>query len=106
MAKYWFQANYVGKGVAGLLQEGGSSRKKAATQVIESVGGTLESFYYAFGDVDAVGVADLPDAASAAAASLIINASGAVALRLTPLITVEEMDAATEKRPSYRPPGQ
>jgi uncharacterized protein with GYD domain len=106
MAKYLAQGNYVGKGVEGLLKEGGSSRKEAATRAIESVGGTVDSFYYAFGDVDVVGVVDFPDAASAAAASLIINASGAVTLKLTPLITVEEMDEATKKDPSYRPPGQ
>ena len=106
MAKYFYQGNYVGEGVAGLLKEGGSSRKEAAKRVIESVGGTLESIYYAFGDVDVLGVVDLPDVASAAAASLIINASGAVTIKLTPLITVEEMDEATKKDPSYRPPGQ
>jgi uncharacterized protein with GYD domain len=106
MAKYLLQGNYVGKGVTGLLKEGGTSRKEAATRVIESVGGTLDSLYYAFGDVDVVGVADFPDAASAAAASLVVNASGAVTIKLTPLITVEEMDAATKKDPSYRPPGQ
>lgn len=106
MAKYLFQANYVGAGVAGLRKEGGSKRREAAQQVIASVGGTLESFYYAFGDVDAVGIVDMPDVASAAAASLIINASGAIELKLTPLITPEEMDAASGKQPTYRPPGQ
>lgn len=105
MAKYLFQANYVGEGVAGLMKDGGSGRVEAARQVIGSVGGTLESFYFAFGDVDAVGFVDMPDAASAAAASLIINASGRIAVKLTPLITVEEMDRAAEMHPSYRPPG-
>lgn len=106
MPKYLFQANYVGKGIEGLMKEGGSRRREAGKQVIESVGGRLESFYYVFGDVDAVGVIEVPDAASAAAASMMINASGAVTIKLTPLMSPEEIDEASKKQPSYRPPGQ
>lgn len=106
MAKYLYQGKYVGKGVEGLLKEGGSRRREAAREVVESVGGTLDSIYYAFGDVDVLGVIDFPDTASAAAASLLINASGAVTIKLTPLMTPEEIDEATKKNPSYRPPGQ
>lgn len=105
MPKYLFKANYVGKGIEGLMKEGGTRRKEAATKVVESVGGRLESFYYAFGEADAVGVVDAPDAASAAAVSMIINASGAVTIKLTPLMTPEEIDAASKKSPAYRPPG-
>jgi uncharacterized protein with GYD domain len=61
--------------------------------------------YYAFGDTDVYAICDLPDNASATAVSLLINASGAVSLNLTPLITVEEVDAAAAKTPSYRAPG-
>ena len=66
MAKYLVQGNYVGAGVAGLLKEGGSSRREAASKAIESVGGTLESMYYAFGDVDVYAIVEMPDTASAA----------------------------------------
>ena len=106
MAKYLFKGSYVGKGIEGLMKEGGTARREAASKVMASVGGTLECFYYAFGQDDVVGVVDLPDVASATAVSLIINSSGAVNLKLTPLITPEEVDAASKKKPSYRPPGQ
>jgi uncharacterized protein with GYD domain len=106
MAKYLFKACYVGKGVEGLLKEGGTARREAAAKAMASVGGKLESFYYAFGEDDVIGVIDMPDVASATAASLVINASGAVSLKLTPLILPEEVDAASKKHPSYRPPGQ
>ncbi len=106
MAKYLYRACYVGKGVEGLMKEGGSKRREAAAKAMESVGGKLESFYYAFGEDDVLGVCDMPDVPSAVAASLIINASGAVTLKLTPLITPEEVDAAAKKHASYRPPGQ
>ncbi len=61
--------------------------------------------YYAFGDTDVYGICDFPDNASATACSLLINSSGAVAISLTPLMTPEEIDAAAEKSPTYRPPG-
>ena len=41
------------------------------------MGGKLESFYYAFGDDDVFGIADMPDDASGVAFSMMINASGA-----------------------------
>lgn len=105
MAKYLIRANYLGDGIKGLMAEGGTKRQEAARSAIESVGGTLDSMYYAFGDTDVYGICDFPDDASATALSLLINASGAVSARLTPLMTPEDVDAATAKSPSYRPPG-
>ena len=106
MAKYLIQGNYVGEGVKGLLSEGGSSRREAVSKFLESVGGKLEAFYYAFGRTDVYAIADLPDHASAAAASLAANAAGAVKVKITVLMTPEEVDAAAKKAPDYRPPGQ
>jgi len=60
MTKYLFQANYVGEGIKGLMREGGSKRRDAVVQALESVDGSLESFYYAFGESDVLGVFDLP----------------------------------------------
>lgn len=105
MAKYLFRGNYVGDGVKGLMAEGGSKRRDAARAAIESVGGTLDCMYYAFGEHDVFGIGDFPDDASATALSLMINASGKVTLSLTPLMTPEDLDAAASKTPSYRPPG-
>lgn len=105
MGKYLVKANYAGDGVKGLMTEGGTKRKEAASAAIESVGGSLDCMYFAFGDTDVYGICDFPDAASATATSLLINASGAVKLTLTPLMTAEDIDAAAAKTPSYRPPG-
>ena len=106
MPKYLLQANYVRDGIKGLMKEGGSSRRAAAEKAIKSLGGTLESFYYAFGDTDAFLIADAPDNVTMAALSLSVAASGAVATKTTVLLTPEEIDAATKKTPSYRAPGQ
>ena len=56
MAKYFFQASYVGEGPKGLLKEGGSKRRETVANLIAGMGGTLESFYYAFGEDDVVAV--------------------------------------------------
>jgi len=106
MPRYLLQANYVGEGIKGLLKEGGTSRRAAAQKAIESVGGTMEAFYFAFGETDAYVVAEVPDQVSMAALALTISASGAVATRTVVLMTAEEVDAATKKTPSYRAPGQ
>lgn len=105
MSKYMFKGSYTADGVKGLMQEGGSKRRDAATAAIESVGGSVDCFYYAFGDTDVVGFADFPDDASATAVSLLINSSGAVNLSITPLMTAEDVDAAAAMTPAYRPPG-
>ena len=105
MGKYLIQANYMGEGIAGLMQDGGTKRRAAAEAALASVGGSLDAFYYAFGDVDVFGIASAPDDASAAAVSLMINASGAVRVKLTPLMTAEDLDAAASKTPAYTPPG-
>jgi uncharacterized protein with GYD domain len=46
MPKYMVQASYVGEGLKGLLKEGGTKRREEVAQVIEGMGGKLESFYY------------------------------------------------------------
>ena len=106
MPKYMFEGTYVGDGVKGLMQEGGTKRRDALAEALTSVGGSLESFYYAFGYYDVLGVFEAPDDASAAALSLLINSTGNVNVRLKPLMTVEDIDEAAKKTPSYRAPGQ
>jgi uncharacterized protein with GYD domain len=105
MPKYLARANYVGEGIKGLMTEGGTSRRDTVKASLESVGATLEAFYYAFGETDVFGIADFPDEASATAWSLMVNSSGAVRLHLVPLMTPEDVDAAAAKTPSYRAPG-
>jgi uncharacterized protein with GYD domain len=106
MPKYLVQANYVGEGIKGLLKEGGSSRRAAVEKLFASLGGKVEAFYYAFGDTDLFVIADAPDNVTAAALSLTVNAAGAATSKVTVLLTPEEIDAASKKSPSYRPPGQ
>lgn len=106
MPKYLLQVGYTVEGLKGLRKEGGTSRRAAAEQLVKSLGGSVESFYFAFGDSDAYCVVDMPDHASMSAAALAIGASGAVTGKTIVLLTAEEVDAATKKTLTYRAPGQ
>ncbi|MFL5495732.1 MAG: GYD domain-containing protein [Gemmatimonadales bacterium] len=105
MAKYLLQGSYTPQGVQGLRKDGGTGRRAAVKRLVEQVGGKLESFYFAFGESDVHSIVELPDTATALALSLAVNAIGVVNLRTVPLITPEEMDAATKKSIDYQPPG-
>lgn len=106
MPKYLLKASYTAEGTKGLLKDGGSKRRLAAKTLVESLGGKLESFYFAFGETDVFAIADLPDAASAAATALTIGATGAVQGNITVLLTPEELDQAAKKSATYTPPGR
>ncbi len=105
MAMYLWRASYAAEGAKGLLKDGGTKRREVVRSMIEKTGGKLHAFYFAIGTDDVIGVAEFPDTATAAALSLVVNASGAVHLHSTVLITPEEMDAATKKAVPYSPPG-
>jgi uncharacterized protein with GYD domain len=104
MPKYLIEASYTLEGVRGIRSGGGSARRDAVTKVAESVGGRLETFHFAFGDRDVLTIVDLPDNESAAAVAMTVNASGAVTIRTTVLLTPEEVDAAAKRSVDYRPP--
>lgn len=106
MPKYLVRASYNAEGTKGLINDGGAARRAAAGKLIESLGGTMECFYYAIGEDDAVVIVDMPDNESLVAASLAIGASGLVTASSTPLFSAEEMDAARSKQPDYKPPGR
>jgi len=106
MPKYLLQVSYTVEGIKGVRKEGGTARRAAAEQLVKSLGGTMESFYFAFGDADVYTVVDMPDHASMSAAAFAIVASGAVTGKTIVLISPEEVDAATKKTLNYRAPGQ
>ena len=105
MPRYLFEASYNQEGVKGIQSAGGSARRDAVTALAESVGGSLESFYFAFGDRDAYVIVDLPDNEAATAVALSVNASGAVTVKTAVLLTPEEVDDAAKRSVDYRPPG-
>jgi uncharacterized protein with GYD domain len=106
MPKYLIQASYVGEGVKGLLKDGGSKRRAVVEKLFKSMGGSIEAFYYAFGDTDLYIIGDFPDHATATAIALTVASTGTVNLKTTVLLTPEEIDSATKLTPTYSPPGK
>ena len=83
-------------------------RRKAAAAYIESVGGKLHGFWYAFGTHDGYNLWEAPDNVSMAAVAVAISAGGALSsLETTVLLSVEDtLDALrTAQGVKYRPPG-
>ena len=105
MAKFLFTGTFTASGIAGVRKAGGTSRTKAIAKLAESVGGSLESYHFAFGSDDFFVIVDLPDNAAAAATALAVAESGAANLRTIVLLTPKEVDAAVKLRPTYKAPG-
>ena len=106
MPKFLLQVSYTADGAKGLLKDGGTKRRAVATTLIQSLGGKLESFYYAFGATDVVVIAEMPDNGAAAAASLTLASSGAATSTITVLLTPEDLDQAVKKTGTYTAPGR
>jgi uncharacterized protein with GYD domain len=105
MPKFLIKASYTQQGVRGVIDKGGSARREAVEKMISGAGGSLEGFYFALGDDDALVICDVPDASAATAISLAVNASGAVTAKTVPLLTPEEVDEAAKQSVEYAPPG-
>jgi uncharacterized protein with GYD domain len=99
------QASYTTAGIGGLVKDSASGRRADVQSAVNAVGGKVEAFYYAFGEDDVIIIMDLPDNVTAAAIALNTAGSGAVRVRTTPLLTVEEIDQALEIQTQYRAPG-
>ena len=83
-------------------------RRVAAKAYIESVGGKLHGFWYAFGAHDGYNLWEAPDNVSMAAVALAIGAGGALSsFETTVLLSVDETIAALRKAEQvrYRAPG-
>jgi uncharacterized protein with GYD domain len=105
MPKFLIEASYTLDGVKGLRSAGGTSRREAIAHALESVGGRVEHFSFAFGDRDVVLIVDVPDNVAATAVALTVNSAGGATTKMTPLISAEEVDEAARRSVEYRPPG-
>lgn len=105
MAKFLVKASYSAEGAKGVQSAGGSSRRDVIAEMAEGLGGSVESFYFAFGETDAYVVLDLPDNRSAAAASMAVNAAGAATSEVVVLLSPEDVDEAAKLSVDYRSPG-
>ena len=105
MGKYLIRGSYTPSGIQGVLKDGGTGRQAAVEALASSVGGSVESCYWALGDDDIFIIVELPDAIAAASIAATVGATGAASIRTTVLLTAADVDAAVAKHPSYRAPG-
>jgi uncharacterized protein with GYD domain len=105
MAKYLFHGSYTQAGIQGVLKDGGTARRKAVDALAKSLGGTVESMYWAFGKDDFYVIGDLPSHAAAAALAATTGAAGGVSISTVVLLTADDIDASVRLHPEYRKPG-
>jgi uncharacterized protein with GYD domain len=107
MPVYLSKFSYTPETWASLIRQP-EDRRAAAQEYIESVGGTLHGFWYAFGSHDGYTLWEAPDNVSMAAVALAIGSGGALAsLDTTVLLTVDETLGALRRAGDirYQPPG-
>jgi uncharacterized protein with GYD domain len=105
MPKFLWKASYTAEGARGVASRGGVARRDATAHTLESLGGRLEAFYFAFGATDVYIIGELPDEAAAAAASIAVNATGLISSTTIPLLEAEVVDEGLARAVDYRPPG-
>jgi uncharacterized protein with GYD domain len=107
MALYLTRFSYTPENWARLTKNP-EDRREAARKYIESVGGKLHGFWYAFGAHDGYNLWEAPDNVSMAAVALAIGGGGALSsIETTILLSVEDTLAALRKAGEvrYRAPG-
>ncbi len=77
MAKYITFFSYSSDAVKGMIHHP-SDRAAAATALVESLGGTVEAFYWMQGQHDGFLITELPDSASGAALVAAVASTGAI----------------------------
>jgi len=106
MPKYLFYGSYTPEGYRGLMEEGSSKRVEPERQALGSVGGSLEAFYFSFGENDFYIILDLPGNVTTTAVTLAGNISGTFNINGVALLTPKELDEAIRIRVDFRPPGK
>lgn len=105
MSRYLIEANYTPEGLKGVLAKGGTARREAIEKMLSDVGGTVESFDFAFGANDVVLIVEVPDRVAVAAVAMMVGAAGGASCKTTVLLSPEEIDQAADIRANYRTPG-
>src|SRR5215471_658634 len=107
MAQYLLQVAYTPQAWSSMLKNP-QDRTKVLKPVLDKLGGSFASAYFAFGEYDIVGILTMPGNTDAAAFAMAAATGGAIkSIKTTPLMTIEEGIDAMKKAASagYAPPG-
>src|SRR4051812_33554716 len=106
MPKYMIKASYSPEGIKGVMAKGGTARRIAIEKLVSGVGGSMESFYFAFGGDDVYIVVDAPSHEAMAAVAGTVSSTGVLkGYETVVLLTAEQLDAAANMAGGYTPPG-
>ena len=106
MSKYLIKASYSPEGMKGVMARGGSARVDAIEKLVAGVGGSMESFHFAFGSDDVYIVVDAPSHEAMAAVAGTVTSTGVLSSYETVvLLTADQIDAAANLTVDYTPPG-
>jgi uncharacterized protein with GYD domain len=105
MARYLFKVKYSVDGVKGVMKEGAESRAAFISKMAADLGGSIESFDFAFGSTDVYVISEIPDDETAAAIAISVGASGAASIETVKLLTPQQIDKARGITTGYRAPG-
>ena len=97
MSKYLIKASYSSEGIKGVMAKGGNARKDAIEKLSAGVGGSLESFYFAFGSDDIYAIVDAPSHEAMAAVAGTVTSTGVLSnYETVVLLTAEQIDEAAK----------
>lgn len=106
MSKYLIKASYSPEGIKGVMAKGGTARVAAIEKLVSGVGGSLESFYFAFGADDVYLIVDAPSHEAMAAVAGTVTSTGVLSnYETVVLLTAEQIDEAANMSVDYTPPG-
>ncbi len=100
------RATYTAASLQGYAREGFTARRDEANALAAHMGGSVGYSYFTAGGDELYLIIDMPDDAAANALILAANSSGAARVQAMRLLSLEEMDDATRRAPTYRPPGE
>ena len=99
-----YSGNYTAKVPAGLLNDEGKAREEEAEKAAASMGGSLEAYYWCYGEMDFMMIINVPSEEMAIKFSLTSAPPVFFNGKLTPLISVDTMEAATTLVPLHQTP--
>jgi uncharacterized protein with GYD domain len=105
MSRYLFEVSYSVDGMRGVMQEGAENRATFISKMAANLGGSVESFDFAFGSTDVYAICEIPDDETAAAIAMAVGSSGTGSCRTVKLLTAAQIDKARGITTGYRAPG-
>jgi uncharacterized protein with GYD domain len=105
MGRYLFKVSYSVEGLKGVMSQGAENRREFIGKMAANLGGSLESFDFAFGETDVYALCEIPDDETAAAVAMAVGASGAGSIQTVKLLTAAQVDKARGIQTGYQPPG-